>query len=149
MISHGGGGKRFCHVKVFIGFLTVPLACRLEMNEKQKLYVKAYRQRPDVKAAAILEGQTSTISLPEERAPCRLGATPLHRAALKGHQEVVDYLMSKGATFEATGTLAKVCKCCGADDASLKCALCLTVYYCCKGCQVRDWKEGGENKESD
>jgi hypothetical protein len=21
----------------------------------------------------------------------------------------------------------------------------LTVYYCCKACQVRDWKEGGEN----
>jgi hypothetical protein len=62
-----------------------------------------------------------------------------------GHQEVVDYLMSKGATFEATGTLAKVCKCCGAADSELKCGLCLTVYYCCKACQVRDWKEGGEN----
>ena len=74
-----------------------------------------------------------------------LGITPLHVAALKGHQEVVDYLMSKGATFEATGTLAKVCKCCGAADSSLKCGLCLTVYYCCKACQVRDWKEGGEN----
>jgi hypothetical protein len=21
----------------------------------------------------------------------------------------------------------------------------VTVYYCCKACQVRDWKEGGEN----
>jgi ankyrin repeat protein len=68
------------------------------------------------------------------------GVTPLHQAALEGHQEVVDYLMGNGATFEATGTLAKVCECCGADDVSLKCALCLTVYYCCK-----DWKEGGEN----
>jgi ankyrin repeat protein len=47
------------------------------------------------------------------------GTSPLHRAAQGGHQEVVDYLMSKGATFEATGTLAKVCKCCGAADASL------------------------------
>jgi ankyrin repeat protein len=73
------------------------------------------------------------------------GVNPLHKAALEGHQEVVDYLMSKGATFEATGTLAKVCKCCGAADALLKCALCLIVYYCCKACQVRDWKEGGEN----
>jgi hypothetical protein len=36
-------------------------------------------------------------------------------------------------------------KCCGADDASLKCGLCLTVYYCCKVCQVKDWKKGGEN----
>jgi ankyrin repeat protein len=46
-----------------------------------------------------------------------LGLAPLHVAALKGHKEVVDYLMSKGATFEAAGTLAKVCKCCGAPDA--------------------------------
>jgi hypothetical protein len=72
--------------------------------------------------------------------------TPLHQASLKGHQEIVDYLMSKGAIFEATGTIAKVCKCCGAADAYLKCALCLTVYYCCQDCLLRDWKEGGENR---
>jgi ankyrin repeat protein len=71
--------------------------------------------------------------------------TPFHHAALEGHQEVVDYLISKGATFEAAGTIARVCKCCGAADAPLKCGLCLTVYYCWKVCQVRDWKEGGEN----
>ena len=73
------------------------------------------------------------------------GVSPLHIAALCGHQEVVDYLMGKGATFEASETLAKACKCCGAADASLKCGLCLTFYYCCKACQVKDWKEGGEN----
>ena len=39
------------------------------------------------------------------------GVTPLHQAALGVHQEVVDHLMSKGATFEVTGTLAKVWSC--------------------------------------
>jgi ankyrin repeat protein len=52
------------------------------------------------------------------------GETPFLIAALKGHQEVVDYLIGKGSTFEAAGTLAKVCKCCGAADADLKCVLC-------------------------
>jgi hypothetical protein len=47
---------------------------------------------------------------------------------------------------EATGTLAKVCKCCGAPDASLACGICLTVYYCCQQCILRNWKEGGENR---
>jgi ankyrin repeat protein len=55
------------------------------------------------------------------------GVTPLHVAALQGRQEVVDYLMSKGSTCEATGTLAKACMCFGAADASLKCGLCLTL----------------------
>ena len=44
------------------------------------------------------------------------------------------------ATFEATGTLSRAGKCCGAADADFK-----IVYYCCKACQVKDWKEGGEN----
>jgi hypothetical protein len=33
---------------------------------------------------------------------------------------IIDYLMSKWDTFEAAGTLAKVCKCCGAADVDLK-----------------------------
>ena len=74
------------------------------------------------------------------------GVTSLQHAALYGQNEVVDYLMNKGATFEAVGTIAKVCKCCGADNATMKCALCLTVYYCSPECQKKDWKEGGENR---
>ena len=54
--------------------------------------------------------------------------------------------MSKGAEFEAHGTPAKACKCCGATGVPLKkCAGCETVYYCSPECQKKDWKEGGEN----
>ena len=56
--------------------------------------------------------------------------------------------MSKGATFEATGTLAKACKSCGAvvtDIPLIKCAGCNIVFYCCVECQTKDWKEGDEN----
>ena len=74
------------------------------------------------------------------------GLTPLHQAALEGHSEVVDYLLSKGATYEATGTPAKACKCCGAANATMKCALCLTIYYCSPECQKKDWMKGGENR---
>ena len=74
------------------------------------------------------------------------GLTPFQVAALCGQNEVADYLMSKGATFEAVGTSVKVCKCCGAANATMKCAICLTVYYCSPECQKKDWKEGGENR---
>jgi hypothetical protein len=100
--------------------------------------------------AAAQEGHLKVIKLLVKKGAnvhqeSDIGIFPLHQAALKGQQEVVDYLIGKGSTFEATGTLAKVCKCCGADDAPLKCGLCLTVYYCCKACQKKDWMEGGEN----
>ena len=74
------------------------------------------------------------------------GVTPLHAAACWAHQEVVDFLMGKGAEFEARGTPAKICKCCGATDAKLKCSGCAVVYYCCEVCQKKDWKEGGEDR---
>ena len=41
---------------------------------------------------------------------------------------------------------AKVCKCCGATDAKLKCSGCGVVFYCCEECQKKDWKEGGANR---
>ena len=53
--------------------------------------------------------------------------------------------MGKGATFEAAGTLAKVCKCCGAVATSIplkKCTGCKIVFYCFEECEKRDWKEG-------
>ena len=56
--------------------------------------------------------------------------------------------MSKGAEFEARGTPARACKCCEATSSTialLKCAGCSAVYYCCEECQIKDWKEGGEN----
>ena len=47
----------------------------------------------------------------------------------------------------ARGTLAKVCKCCGASGADLKrCTQCMTFCYCSTECQRKDWKEGGENR---
>ena len=74
------------------------------------------------------------------------GISPLHQAALEGHQEVADYLIRKGSKFEARGTAAKVCKCSGATDIPLRlCTGCSIVCYCCEECQVKDWKEGGEN----
>jgi hypothetical protein len=111
---------------------------RLNVKEMSPLYAAAQGGHLDAVKLLVKKGANIDQS-------ADLGVTPLHVAAMKGHQEVVDYLMSKGATFEATGTLAKVCKCCGAADADLKCGLCLTVYYCCQDCLLRDWKEGGEN----
>ena len=75
------------------------------------------------------------------------GVTPLQFAALEGYNDVVDYLMSKGAEFEARETPAQACKCCGATGVPLKRgAGCETVYCCSPECQKKDWKEGDENR---
>ena len=85
--------------------------------------------------------------------PAHDGGAALSQASLTGHLissfqlvPTLDFLMSKGATFEVSGTTAKICKCCGATGAKMKCALCLTVYYCSPECQTKGWKEGGENR---
>lgn len=76
----------------------------------------------------------------------RQGVTPLQLAALQGHHEVVDYLIRKGSKFEAQGNPAKSCKCCGATDVPLKiCSGCGVVCYCSSQCQIKDWKEGGQD----
>ena len=65
-------------------------------------------------------------------------------AALEGQNEVVGFLMSKGAKLEATwAAIATACKCCGATGVPLKrCTGC----HCSPKCQKKDWKEGGENR---
>ena len=71
------------------------------------------------------------------------GLTPIQVAAMEGWRDVVDYLMKKGAEFDARGTVAKACKCCEATGVALKrCSGCSTVYYCSPECQKKDWKEG-------
>ena len=77
------------------------------------------------------------------------GVTPLHVANLYGRDEVVDYLVNKGAKLEdQEKAVAKACKYCGVMDVPTmqKCSGCKVVWYCGPVCQKKDWKEGGENK---
>ena len=82
--------------------------------------------------AAACEGHLSVVKLLVYRVAnihqtSIQGLNSLQITALYGHNEIVDYLMSKVATFEAVGTIDKVCKFCGVGDATMKCARCFTV----------------------
>jgi ankyrin repeat protein len=47
------------------------------------------------------------------------GVTPMLSAAMSGFQEIVEYLFKKGADYQARGSVAKACKCCGKTEVPL------------------------------
>ena len=112
----------------------------LDVKGMSPLYAAAQNGHIEVVKLLVKEG--ANINQASD-----LGITPLHQAAIEGHQEVVDYLIRKGSKFEARGTPAKACKCCGATDVPLKfCTGCGVICYCSPECQLKDWREGGENR---
>ena len=75
------------------------------------------------------------------------GVNPLQAASFYNRNEVVDYLIKKGADFDNHGNaVVKACKCCGATNLSLKkCSGCGVVWYCSHDCQKKDWRDGGDS----
>jgi hypothetical protein len=92
---------------------------------------------------------SSSWQLPNIHQASNNGMDPLHLATLFDHNEVVDYLVNKGAKLEDQGSaVARACKYCGLMDIPTiqKCSGCKVVWYCGPVCQKKDWVEGGENK---
>lgn len=65
-------------------------------------------------------------------------------AALKAPMPTIDWLQCLELGYDGTDSNeSSVCFSCGAESAQLsKCARCQTAGYCCKTCQVSDWKSG-------